>query len=260
MRMRRYMMRVSFLGLMVGLLFAVPVGTSAEPSIPAKKFRFHRDHVLGTSMDLTVLAADERLAREVERRGVLEGDRLAGLLSTYEPDSELGRLNRCRQSVKCSPELIQVLHACERWRVRSGGAFNVQAAQIIDAWHRAEKDGQPPSESTLRSIAAQIDARAWDVEPESGMARRLGEGRVTVDALAKGFIVDRAVAAARTRVSGITGIMLDIGGDIVTWGAASSMTDHAAWQIGVADPHHPQDNAPPLAPIMNGPGLATSLP
>jgi thiamine biosynthesis lipoprotein ApbE len=152
-----------------------------------------------------------------------------------------------------------VLCACERWRTRSGGAFNAQAAQIIDAWRQAEKTGHPPSESTLFALTQQIDGRAWEVQPGSTTAKRLGQGRVTVDALAKGYIVDKTVAAARKHASGVTGIMLDVGGDIVTWGTASAAADRAPWQIAVADPRHPQDTAPPLVTVrMSAGAIATS--
>lgn len=241
---------------LIAMLMAAHLLAAPECASPKGEFRFHRDFVLGTSMDVTVFAVDEAQAKAVEESILSEVNRLAAILSTHESNSELSRLNAAGSAITCSPELIDVLASCEKWRIRSGGAFNVQAAQIINLWKNAEKTGQPPSESMLRTVTRQIDGRAWEVHTSSGTARRLGQGQVTVDALAKGYIVDRALDAATKRVTGITGIMLDIGGDIATWNAKPQPTP---WQIEVADPRHPQDNARPLATVqLMGGAIATS--
>jgi thiamine biosynthesis lipoprotein len=130
---------------------------------------------------------------------------------------------------------------------------------MIAVWKQAEKTGEPPSAAAFCSLARQIDGRGWEVEPASGTARRVSQGAVTVDALAKGYIVDKAVAAASGRIDGVRGMMLDIGGDIAVWGTASAAKDDAPWQVGVADPRHPQDNAPSLAVLsLRNRAVATS--
>lgn len=244
--------------LLLAILVASQSGGLAAAAEPTREFRFHRDFVLGTSMDLAVLATDESSARTVERLVIAEVERLAAILSTYEPDSELNRLNRSPTPMACSPELIDVLAACEAWRIRSGGAFNVQAAQIANLWKQAEKSGQPPTQTSLLALAQQIDGRAWELGPGKATARKLGTGNVSVDALAKGFIVDHAIAVARTKETRVSGILLDIGGDVAVWRSESQAADHF-WQVGVADPRHPQDNAPPLATVrMSAGAIATS--
>jgi hypothetical protein len=58
---------------------------------------------------------------------------------------------------------------------------------------------------------------------------------LTLDGLAKGYIIDRAAAAAKA--AGALDILLDIGGDMYVEGTA---------MVGVADPKAPADNSPPL--------------
>ena len=73
-----------------------------------------------------------------------------------------------------------------------------------------------------------------------------------VDALGKAYIIDRAAAAALRAWPSIDALLLDIGGDIVTWGRRSS-------EIAIADPSSQYDNAQPIATIdLQNAAVATS--
>lgn len=80
-----------------------------------------------------------------------------------------------------------------------------------------------------------------------------------LDGLAKGQIIDAALAAAR-RTPGVDGLLVDIGGDLAVWGKAPSA---AGWRVGMAHPDRLQDNAAPAEVIrvarggvaFSGPGL-----
>jgi hypothetical protein len=70
-----------------------------------------------------------------------------------------------------------------------------------------------------------------------------------VDALGKAYIIDQAVALARRLVPAG---LVNIGGDLRAWGDRS-------WQIGVADPLNPAENAPLLATFpLRDAAVATS--
>jgi thiamine biosynthesis lipoprotein ApbE len=72
-----------------------------------------------------------------------------------------------------------------------------------------------------------------------------------VDALGKAYILDRAAEAARNTSPSIDGLLLDIGGDIVTWGRSS--------EIAIADPRACYENAQPLTTIdLRNRAVATS--
>lgn len=72
-----------------------------------------------------------------------------------------------------------------------------------------------------------------------------------VDALGKAFIIDRASAAALTAWPAIDALLLNVGGDIVTWGGPA--------EIAVADPRASYDNAPPLTTLhVQNAAVATS--
>lgn len=72
-----------------------------------------------------------------------------------------------------------------------------------------------------------------------------------VDALGKAYIIDRAAAAALQAWPAIDALLLNVGGDLVTWGKPA--------EIAVADPRAWYDNAPPVTTlnVRNG-AVATS--
>ena len=63
----------------------------------------------------------------------------------------------------------------------------------------------------------------------------------------------KAVEAAWT--AGLTGVLLDAGGDVIARGVAG---DTGHWPIGVANPLTPYDNAPPLAVLNISEGAAAT--
>jgi thiamine biosynthesis lipoprotein len=72
-----------------------------------------------------------------------------------------------------------------------------------------------------------------------------------VDALGKAYIIDRAAAAVLKAWPSIDALLLDIGGDIVTWGRSS--------EIAIADQNAWYDNAEPIATIdLQNAAVATS--
>ena len=105
-----------------------------------------------------------------------------------------------------------------------------------------------------RELTDVLDAYDWWERRTGGVFSIRPGGSQTprnVDALGKAYILDRAAEAALNTSPAIDGLLLDIGGDIVTWGRSS--------EIAIADPRASFDNAPPLAAIgLRNKAVATS--
>ena len=192
------------------------------------RFGFNYDRVLGTSLDVRLDAPSARDARECERRMLAEIDRLEQILSLYTPASEVSRV-RAGAAIE-SAELAEVLAAYDTWSIRTGGALSRNLAGVIALWKQAAQTGRAPDATAL--AAAFATPRA-----------------LNLDALGKGYIVDRTVAVARQFTSAG---LLNIGGDIRTWG-------DTPWMVGIANPRDPADNTAPLLqfPLRNA-AVATS--
>lgn len=197
------------------------LGTNAHS---ASVHTSHYDHVLGTSLDVRIVARAKAEARRAEAAILAEVDRLEPLLSGWSDTSELAHWQQTFDvDIPMSPELAEVLEMCEQWRERTGGTFS----------------------------AIMRPGACWTVDRARGTARRLTEHAASLDAIAKGYIVSKAAARARG-VEGVSDVLVNIGGDVQHYG-----DDDVA--IGVSDPFNAMDNAPPIAVVrIRNAAMATS--
>lgn len=221
-------------------------------SLFATTFCYHHENVLGTSLELRLDAASESAATAAERRVLTEVDRLAQVLSTYLADSEISRwLAQQRGEVTVSPDLLAVLKACDAWEAASGGAFNPRVESISQVWRAAENEGRLPHGLEVQTAVKRASVPGWRVTPD-GRAERLGDCPVSVSALAKGYIIQKAAARAMEPESGVISVLLNIGGDLAVLGEAGQ-------QVAIADPRADAENAPPIAQVqVRAAALATS--
>jgi thiamine biosynthesis lipoprotein ApbE len=209
------------------------------------EFRFHRDGVLGTSFDLAVATVSSNEAARVERAALDEIERLRKILSTYDTNSDISRLNRATGPVVVAAELAEVLTAYEGWAARSGGAYSGQLGEIIGVWKAAEKSGALPTAAALTPLAAAQRQPGWTLEAASRTVTRRAGAVLNIDSLGKGYILSKAAAAARAQSPATYGLMLNIGGDIFASGSRSP-TSTVPWRVAVANPRNPADNLQPL--------------
>jgi len=226
-------------GLMAGVSAVAVAGIVAPAPAATAGLRFHRDHVLGTSLDLLAVAPDEACARIAAGAAMAEIARLDRVLSAYRADSELTMLNAVAEH-DASPDLFAVIAACERWRRDTDGAFSARLGAALSLW----RDGAVPDPQRLQAAAARAEAARVDLDPARRRIARPDGVVFHRDALAKGYVIDAAMAAARRAAPALAGLMVDIGGDLRVWGRAP----HAdGWRIGVAAAGQVADNAPPAA-------------
>jgi thiamine biosynthesis lipoprotein len=218
--------------------------------------RFHDDHVLGASMDMTVVGADAATAARALAAAHHEIQRLDKVLSGWRADSELARLNVSTGPVAVSRDLFAVIEQCESWRQTCQGAFSARLGAVEALWRQAEQTGVQPNPAALSQAAAHADSAQVRLDPARRTIDRAGV-TFAVDALAKGYIVDAALNAAARAAPTAQGLMLDIGGDLRCRGVAPG---GSGWRIGLARGAD-ADNVPPAQLIrISNQAVATSGP
>jgi len=223
-------------------------GQLAIAAIAPTDFSFHHEDVLGTSLDLIVRTRDAAEAERVEGAVLAEIERLRRILSTRDSSSEISQLNRAQNPVPCSTELLQVLGAYEQWNLRSAGAYSAQLGELIAAWRAAETAKVLPERTSLSRLVEELAQTGWEIDSVAHTVTRRTAVPLNVDSLGKGYIIDKALAAARAESLGTLGLLLNIGGDIHAWGASAA--PGGSWRIGVANPGRHEDNAPPLTQVV----------
>ncbi len=211
--------------------------------------------LMGTVVEIAVQTTDPQAAERADRAAVAEIQRLTDVFSTYDQASELCRWRRGEHDHP-SPELSEVLQAATLWHTLSAGAFHPACAALQRYWRDAEQAQRLPSweQAAERADALrELPFRVHDTGPAVSIEQVGDCADVDLNALAKGYIVDAAVAAAR-RTAQRTGdwVVVNAGGDLRHSGGGGVT-------VGVEDPHEPYDNAPPLCRVrLSDAALATS--
>lgn len=219
-------------------LFVFPLLSPPAASQGPGEYRFAREGVLGTSSSLVVNAPDEATAQRAEAVVFAEVARLQGVFSTWDKDAELAKLVAAGHG-RPSAELTTVLELAANWRERSHGAFEPGVARLGALWRDAAASGVAPASAALTAAAAALRATPWQLHDGELTLR----GPVTLDAIAKGHVVDRA-ATALAGVAGVSLVSFQIGGD--------TRLGVTAGPVAITDPRRPAENAPPLCLVQAG--------
>lgn len=217
-----------------------------------RQFRSAYENVLGTSIELQVDARGEKSAKIATEAALAEIDRLEPLFSSYNPQSELARWQAEREvPTALSPELLEVLQRSQLWHGRSKGAFHPGVESLTRLWKTAQARGTLPTESELAQVREHLADPLWELDLPTRKACLQTRCALTLNAIAKGYIVDRAGECA-ARTAGVRGVLVSIGGDLRAIGPR-------VHRIGIADPNQDAENAPPSCVIgLQDAALATS--
>jgi thiamine biosynthesis lipoprotein len=169
------------------------------------------------------------------------------LLSTWDPDSEISRLNRhaSTEPFAVSPETIGLLRIAKRVAEVSGGAFDVTVGPLVEAWGFGPP-GLPersPSAATLAELRARVGPDRLVVDAEAGtVAKARPDVACDLSALAPGWAADRIAAALEGL--GYHNFIVDIGGEVV---ARGRRVDGTRWRVAVESPGRDRDHLLVLA-------------
>lgn len=198
----------------------------------AAEFAFFHENVLGTSLELRINSPSEVVAERAEGLVLSELDRLSHIFSTYDSTSEFSELLRrpVGQTVAVSAELFEVLKRSDDWQQISNGAFNPAAELLSREWRSSEQAGTLPTSARLAKLSQQISEPHWKLNATGFNVIRKSDFPLSLNAIAKGAILDFAAAYLLATSPEVSGVMINIGGDILVVG--DMHTD-----VSIANPH-----------------------
>lgn len=238
---------------------AAALGASAQVTSPQsdptqqteRSWAFHHEHVLGTSLEITVRAATLGQAKLAEAAALHTFDHDAALLSTWRRDSEVSRWARTRlEPVPVSPELFEVLASFDEWRERTGGALDASVEAATRLWQRTAADGRVPSSPEIDFAVEAMQQPHWLLDRQHRTAMRLTDVPLALASFTKSYVTARAADAVLA--AGAAGVMLNVGGDVVVRGNLTQL-------VAIADPRAAAENDAPLGHVVVREGaVATS--
>lgn len=211
---------------------------------PRHAARFHR--LLGTVVEVVVDADDDQIAESAIGMIADEIARLERLFTMYDDASEFRRWQR--GEVSPGVELAAVLRMAADWFHRTAGGFNPAVAAMTALWDAAAAENHMPDDVVVADTVASIARLSFD--PET-LTIRAGGPPLSLNAIAKGWIVDRAFERG-VSMPGVRGVTVSAGGDLRHGGRRPV-------SVGLENPARPYDNEPALTSVSVAEGaLATS--
>jgi len=210
------------------------------------------ENVLGTSLEIKIAAVENGQAIKAEAAALNEIERLNKILSGYDRNSEFSRwMNAPKEPVKISPELFDVLSLFDDWHTKSGGALNASAETINRVWRNAAKENRIPSATEISAALTLVRERHYILDAANYSAQRTSDAQLMLNSFTKSYIMNKAANAALA-ISGVNGIVLNIGGDIVVRGKHTE-------EVDVSNPKADAENDPPISKLeLQNKTIATS--
>jgi thiamine biosynthesis lipoprotein len=207
---------------------------------------------MGTLVSITVLNDSKDQAYEAIELSFEEIARLSSLMSRYDSGTPVSQLNRDGFLKGVPPELSFVVRKSMGYHEISKGLFDITVKPLVDIFEQLSQSprGISAYEEKIRHLLEFVDARGIIIKEDSIAFRKHGMG-ITLDGIAKGYIVDKAIGVMRTK--GIQYALINAGGDISTIGDRGG---RGPWRIAIEDPLK-KHNYPDIIGITNS-SVATS--
>lgn len=210
----------------------VAIAAAARPVATSQAVLVERQrYAMGTVFRVvarTDAAAAERAIEAVEK-SLDEVTRLEGVLSHYDPRSELSRLSghHAGAIVTVSSDLYDALERSLAMTRLSGGRFDVTVGPLVRLWRDREDPGRRPSATDLAAVTPCVGSDLVVLEPPAHVRIRSACLALDLGGIGKGIGVDRAVGVLQSH--GVRHAIVNAGGS--TMRAIGLAPDGPGWPV-----------------------------
>lgn len=193
--------------------------------------RSQSSFAFGTTVRVQAIAANERIAEAACAAALAAIHRVERLMSLYDAQSEISRLNRYGRVIRPDPWSVAVLRQAQAVAVSSDGAFDITVQPLWKLFQRLAERGGLPSEDDVAAVRSLVGWRGLQVDAAELRLARPGMA-ITLNGIAQGFAADRACEAMRA--AGAAAGLVDAG-ELASLGRALS---GASWSVALQVPRH----------------------
>jgi thiamine biosynthesis lipoprotein len=250
---RRSFIKLSgLLGLGVTSAGIIPVAAEAV-KFNKKRYKVSRTRLaMGTFVSMTLIHASKDKSEEAIGRAFDEIDRLAKLMNRFDERTAVAQLNREGYLKDIPPEIAQVVAKSLYFHQLSQGTFDISVKPVVDLFKETVGGTEKiaPTEKALNEALGLVGSNGIELTGGSIRFKKPGMG-ITLDGIAKGYIVDRASEILAGH--GVKNHLINAGGDIRTMGTRA---DKKPWTVAIQDPLK-RKHYPDIIHMNNG-AVATS--
>ena len=237
------------------VLLPLPVPHAQEQPPSERHVSEFRGFTMGGTFSVKIVTAKDELEtpglHDVDRALRSSLDRIEGLMSTWDPDSELSRFNRSTslEPFTVAPETFEVF----KWSIEvgsvTGGALDVTIGPLVDAWGFGPSRPQArfPSDGEIARLREATGAGRLELDPRALTVRKTRpEVRCDLSSVVPGYATDDLWTELADR--GFTDFLVDVGGELRTRGR----NEHGKpWQVAIDRPQPGSQDIQRVVPISN---------
>ena len=249
---RRSFLKLSgLLGLGAAGAALLPVAKAEAVLFGNKEYKVSTTRLaMGTFVAMTAIHASRDEAENAIGLAFEEIERLSRLLSRYDSGSAVSHLNDTGVLARGEVEVLELVARSLYYHRQTQGAFDITVKPLIDLYKERFASGGKPSEAEIAALLPLIGSEHLRFAEGNISFTRKNMG-ITLDGIAKGYIVDRASEILSR--NGVTNHLINAGGDIRTSGLAAK---GKAWTVAIQDPAK-KKGYPDVVKMNNG-AIATS--
>ena len=233
MNRRSFIKLTGLLGLSVASAGIIPV-TAEAVKFNKNLYKISKTRLaMGTFVSMTLIHSSRDRAEEAMDLAFDEIYRLTGLMNRFDEATAVAQLNSEGFLKDVPPEVIAVVTSALDYCRLSRGTFDISVKPVVDLLKEkfAAKEKWPPAETQLREVLDLVGSDKIELRGRTLRFKKAGMG-ITLDGIAKGYIVDRASQLLASHQ--IKNHLINAGGDIRTMG---SRRDTKPWTVAIQDPH-----------------------
>ena len=198
---------------------------------------------MATRFEVALHGAPEAILRAAAEEALAEITRLEGMLSLYQPTSEIAHINTRgdREPVRVSPEVFSLLEHCAALGEQTEGCFDITLAPLMRCWRFMNDSGAVPSDAALAEARALCGWPQLRLDPEHTTVQLATNGAMLdLGSVGKGYALEQA--ATLLQENEFENFFIHGGTSTVC--ARGVQADGEPWRIAV---EHPDADQPPLS-------------
>ncbi|HSP11322.1 MAG TPA: FAD:protein FMN transferase [Salegentibacter sp.] len=154
-------------------------------------------------------------------------------MSTYQPDSDISRINRGDTSLVVDEHFVKVFQASRKIYEESEGYFEPTVGNLVNAYgFGPEKQLDKPDQVTLDSLHRLVGFDKLKLDAENRVQKSTPGIYIDFNAIAKGYAID--VIAEYFDEKGVSDYLIELGGEVVARGR--NLQKDADWMVAIDDP------------------------
>jgi thiamine biosynthesis lipoprotein len=184
--------------------------------------------LMGTIVNLVIIS-ENRIAASAAIDACLDRmTELESVLSRFQPESQLSKLNRSGVLTEAHPALLGLVKRSLELSQLSGGAFDITVKPLLDLYEATP--GVLPSTRQINQ-ALQLVGFSKIVLAGQTLSFAQPDMSITLDGIAKGFIVDKGIDVLKD--FGYENALVEASGDLMGLGEKAPQTP---WKVGLQSP------------------------